>query len=37
MIPATAVRIGPVASGALAGSVVAAAIWVPYLVESPST
>ena len=35
MIPATTVRIGPVAYGALAGSVLVAAIWVPYLLESP--
>ena len=33
MIPATAVRIGPVAYGALAGSVLVAAIWVPSLVK----
>ena len=35
MIPATAARIGPAAYGSLAGSVFVAAIWVPYLVESP--
>jgi hypothetical protein len=34
MIPATAARNGPVAYGSLAGCVLVAAIWVPYLVRS---
>ena len=34
MIPATAAGIGPAVYGALAGSVLVAAIWVPYFVTS---
>ena len=34
MIPAAAARIGPAVYGALAGSILVAAIWVPYFVTS---
>jgi len=34
MIPATAARIGPAVSGALAGGVVVTLIWVPYFIRS---